>query len=493
MKKREGTRIGVLSNMIWRFAERTGAQLVSFVVTLIIARILEPQAYGMVAIISAFTTILFVFVDSGLANALIQKKNVDNIDFSTVFYTNIIFCSVLYMLLFFCAPLFATFYSEPQMTGFIRVAGITLILSSIKNVQQAYVAKNMLFKKFFYATLAGTVSSAVVGIGMAFNGCGTWALIVSGLVNNTIDMIVLWMTVKWRPEKVFSLKRLKGLFSYGSQILAANVFQAIYSNIYQLIIGKLYTSADLAYYDRGKTIPNLITTNIDDSINSVLLPVMSESQEHKEDVKGIIKRALKINMYIMTPILVGVAAVAEPLIKIILTEKWIGAVVYLEIFCIYQVFRPIATANLGAMKAVGRSDLFFKLEIWKDSLGIIILLLTMRQGVLVIALGVLGHSFLCQFINASPSKKLFDYGFEKQLIDILPTLILSGVMFIVVYPIKYIGLNNILVLVIQIIIGVATYVIGSYLFKFETFYYVINLVNEWLKKGNRIDERKVHE
>lgn len=492
MKNVNERRVGAFSNMIWRFAERTGAQLVSFVVTMIIARILDPQAYGTVAIISVFTTILFVFVDSGLGNALIQKKDADNVDFSTVFYLNIIFCIVLYLLLFACAPFIASFYSDPQMISLIRVSGLILIVSSVKNVQQAYVSKKMLFKKFFYATLAGTVGAAIVGIVMALAGYGVWALVISGLFNNIVDTFVLWITVRWRPEKVFSFERLKSLFSFGSRLLAANVIQVVYSNMYQLIIGKLYTSADLAYYDRGKQIPALVTTNIDDSINSVLLPVLSESQDDKKDIKGMTKRALKMNMYVMTPFLIGIAAIAEPLIKVLLTEKWLGAVVYLEIFCVYQTFRPIATANLNAIKAMGRSDLFFKLEIWKDITGIIILLLTMKHGVLAISLGVLGHSFLGQIINTSPSKKLFDYGLWEQIKDIIPTLFLVGIMFVVVYPIKYIGLNNILILVIQVVLGMTVYILGSSFLRIETFYYVIDLAKDLLKRKKN-EESVIHE
>lgn len=482
MEKIKDKRVSAFSNMFWRFAERTGAQIVSFMVTLILARILEPQDYGTVAIISVITTILFVFVDGGLGNALIQKQGTDNIDFSTVFYTNILFCGTLYLILFLCAPYIALFYSNTEMTALIRVSGVSLILSSVKNVQQAYVSKHMMFKKFFYSTLIGTIVSAVVGICMALTGFGAWALVVSGLANSTVDMIVLWITVNWRPDKVFSLERLEGLFSYGSRVLGANVLQAIYSNLYQLVIGKIYTSSHLAYYDRGRQIPTLLTSNIDDSINSVLLPILSAYQDDKKDIKGMTKRALKINIYIMTPLLIGVAAIAEPLIKVLLTEKWLGAVVYLEIFCIYQVFRPIATANLNAINSLGRSDLFFKLEIWKDSVGIIILLLTVRKGVLAIALGMLLHGLLCQIINTFPSKKLFDYGLGSQLFDIKSTFIMAGIMFAIVYPIKYVGMSNILTLFIQVVAGMIIYIGGSYLLKIEEFYYVFDVMKEWLNK-----------
>lgn len=490
MENRKITGSRVLSNMIWRFAERTGAQIVSFVVTIVLARILDPEAYGIVAIISVFTTILFVFVDSGLANALIQKKDADNIDYSTVFFINIVLCTVLYIGLFFFAPMISSFYNNPEMTALIRVAGITVLLSSIKNVQQAYVSKNLMFKKFFFATLGGTLGSGIIGIWMALTGYGVWALVISGLFNSTIDMIVLWVTVKWRPEKVFSYKRLKALLTFGSRILIANVFQVVYSNLYQLVIGKLYTSADLAYYDKGKTIPNMITGNIDDAINSVILPVLSESQDSKENIKAITKRALKTNMYTMAPLLVGIAAIAEPLIRVLLTEKWLGARIYLEIFCVIQVFRPIATANLSAMKAVGRSDYFLKLEFWKDGLGIGILLLTVRHGVLAIAIGIFVGSMLGQIINAYPSKKLFGYGILEQIVDILPTIILSGIMGTVVYFIKYIGMNDVFTLLLQIVVGIIIYIGGSYVLKMEEFFFELHLISEWIKQKRNAWSRK---
>lgn len=485
MEKIKDQRVRAFSNMFWRFAERTGAQIVSFVVTLILARILQPQDYGVVAIISVITTILFVFVDSGLGNALIQKQYADNIDFSTVFYTNILFCVTLYLFLFIVAPYIALFYSNTEMIALIRVSGVNLILSSLKNVQQAYVSKHMMFKKFFYSTLIGTVASGIVGIYMALIGFGAWALVVSGIINCTVDVFVLWITVRWRPDKVFSIERLKGLFTFGSRVLAANIMQVFYSNLYQLVIGKMYTSAHLAYYDRGRQIPTLLTSNIDDSINSVLLPILSAHQEDKRDVKNMTKRALKINMYIMTPLLIGVAAIAEPLIKLLLTEKWLESVVYLEIFCLYQMFRPIATANLNAINALGRSDLFFKLEIWKDSIGIIILFFTVQKGVLAIALGILLHGLICQIINTFPSKKLFDYGFGRQLFDVKSTFIISGIMFALVFPIKYVGLSNIITIFIQVITGIIIYIGGSYLLKVEEFYYVFDVISEWINKRSK--------
>ena len=469
------------SNMIWRFAERFGAQTVSFMVSVLIARILDPDAYGIVAIVGVFNTILFVFVDSGLGNALIQKKDSDDRDFSTVFYANLALCIVLYIALFFSAPLIARFYNNQNLIALVRVSGITLLLSGIKNVQQAYVTKHLIFKKFFFATLAGTLGSAFVGLWMALAGYGVWALVASSLFNSTVDMIVLWITVKWRPIRFFSFERLKSLFSYGSKILLANVTQAIYSNIYDLIIGKVYSSADLAFYNKGKQIPLLVVNNTDDAINSVLLPVMSNSQDSIQEIKKMSKRALKTNFYFMTPALIGLAAIAEPLVMVLLTEKWMSAVIYLHIFAIIQIFRPISTTNLNAIKALGRSDLFFNLEIWKDACGLTFLLLTVNRGVFAIAIGVMLNSFVCQVINSWPSKKLFDYSLLEQMMDVLPILLLSLFMASIVFSVNYLHISDLLKLCIQIPLGAVIYILGSKLFHIESYQYAIGLLKQFRK------------
>ena len=241
----------VISGFLWRFAERCGAQGVSFIVTIVLARLLNPNVYGTISIILVFTTVLQVFIDSGMGSALIQKKNADDLDFSSVFFFNMIMCSFLYLILFFVAPIIAIFYDDKTLTAVIRVLGLTLIISGIKNVQQAYVARTMQFKRFFFATLGGTLGAAIVGIGMAYSGYGIWALVVQQLFNATVDTIILWLTVKWRPKKMFSVERIRTLFAFGWKLLVSSLLDTVYNNIRQLIIGKMYSSSDLAYYNRG--------------------------------------------------------------------------------------------------------------------------------------------------------------------------------------------------------------------------------------------------
>lgn len=467
---------GVLSNFIWRFAERCGAQLVSFIVTIVLARMLLPEVYGVVALLTVFTSILQVFVDSGLGNALIQKKDADELDFSTVFYANIVFCGILYILLFLCAPLIAGFYQDSSLTQMIRVLGITVIASGVKNIQQAYVSRNMMFRKFFIATLGGTIAAACVGIAMAVSGYGAWALVAQQVVNVSIDTLILWVTVRWRPRGGFSLIRLKSLFSYGWKLLASSLLDIGYNNIRQLIIGRMYSSADLAYYNRGRQFPNFIVSNINSAIDSVLFPAMASVQDDRGNVKAMTRKSIKVSVYIMAPLMMGLSIMADSVVRLVLTDKWFPCVPYLKIFCIIYIFYPIHTANLSAIRAVGRSDLFMKQEIVKIIAGLILLLLTVRHGVMAMAYSMLVSCFLSQIINSWPNRKLLNYGYIEQLKDILPSIITAGVMCGAVYPLGFLPLSDILRLVVQVMTGMVIYVVLSALFRLEAFNYILELI-----------------
>ena len=472
----------VISNFIWRFAERCGAQAVQFIVSIVLARLLMPEVYGTIALITVITTILNVFVDSGMGTALIQKKDADSVDFSTVFYFNMCVCIVLYVGLFICSPWIAYFYKDATLTPVIRVLGLTIVISGVKNIQQAYVSKTMQFKRFFFSTLGGTIGAAVIGIWMAYKGFGVWALVAQQIFNAMVDTLILWITVKWRPKKEFSFERLKGLFSYGWKLLASSLLDTVYNNIRQLIIGRMYTPSDLAFYNRGKQFPDLIITNINTSIDSVLLPTMSQEQENKERVKIMTRRAIKTSTYIMAPLMMGLAFCATPIIRLILTEKWLSCVPFMQIFCITSMFYPVHTANLNAIKAMGRSDAYLKLEIIKKVIGMALLLSTMWFGVMAMAYSLLVSSVLSQIINSWPNRKLLNYGYLEQLKDILPGIILAVVMGICVYPVQWIGLSDIITLCIQVPLGAIIYIIGSKIFKLESFEYILDMIKPYILK-----------
>lgn len=380
-----------VSSLLWRFLERCGAQGVTFLVTIVLARLLVPEVYGLMALVTVFTAILQVFVDSGMGNALIQKKDADDLDFSSVFFFNLVMCIALYILLFFCAPVIAAFYHNPELISVIRVLGITLLISGVKNVQQAYVSRKLQFKRFFFATLGGTIGAAVIGITLAYMGFGIWALVSQNLFNTMIDTLILWFTVRWRPKLLFSFERLKGLLRYGWKLLVSSLLNTFYLNLRTLIIGKLYMPADLAYYEKGQSFPTLIVSNINASIDSVLLPTMSGVQDSRESVKAITRRAIVTSSYLMWPMMVGLAVVAKPLVVLLLTEKWLEAVPFLQISCFALGLEPLQTANLNAIKAMGRSDIYLKLEIIKKSISILILLLSMHFGVKAIAVSLDSH------------------------------------------------------------------------------------------------------
>lgn len=472
----------VFNNFLWRFLERTGAQGVNFVVSLVLARLLDPTIYGTVALISVFTAILQVFIDSGFGSALVQKKGADDLDFSSVFFFNVLLCFGMYALLFLAAPLIAGFYNQGELTTLIRVQGLLLIISGLKNVQQAYVTRNMMFKRFFFATLGGTIGAAVVGIWMALTGFGVWALVAQSLFNATVDTIILWRTVPWRPKRMFSADRLKKLLQFGWKVLASRLLNTVYGNLYNLIIGKMYRPEALAYYNRASVFPASLIQNINSSIDSVLLPVMASVQDDRASVRGMTRRAIKTSSYIIFPAMMGLAACSEPLIRFILTEKWLPCVPFMRIFCITYAFMPIHTANLNAITALGRSDIFLKLEVIKKITGLIVLVSTMWFGVMAMAYSLLLVDVLGQIINTWPNRKLLDYAYEQQLRDICPAMILSVLMGVCVWAITLLGFSDLVTLLIQVPVGVVIYVACSAIFRLESFSYLLGFVKSYLRK-----------
>lgn len=477
----------IVSSFFWKVCEKFGAQGVAFVVSIILARLLDPVVYGTIALVTVITTLLQVFIDSGLGVSLIQKKDSDDLDFSTVFYFNFLVCIVLYVGLFFIAPLIANFYEINELTSIIRVLGLTLIISGVRSIQQSYVSKHLMFKKFFFSTVGGTIVSAIIGIWMAYNGYGVWALVFQTLSNQFIGTIILWITVKWRPKLQFSFQRLKGLFSYGWKLLVSSLLDTLWKDLSQLIIGKKYTTEDLAFYNKGKQLPELATTALNGSIDSILLPTMSEVQEDTEKVKSMTRRSIKMSSFLLWPMMIGLASCAEPFIDFLLTDKWLFAVPFMQIFCIVYAFYPIHTANLNAIKAMGRSDLYLILEIIKKSVSLFLILGSMWFGVLAMALSSLVGSLLGQIINSWPNKKLLNYSYLEQIKDILPSLLIALIMGGLVYCVNFIDLASWLKLFIQVPLGIIIYILLSWLFKVETFTYCINLVKSFLRKRKEVN------
>lgn len=473
-----------ISNLIWKFAERISAQAVTMIVSIILARLLEPEHYGLIALVTIFITVANVFVSDGLGNALIQKKNADALDFSSVLYFNIVFSIGLYIVLFFTAPLISNFYGEGYeiLTPIMRVLSLRLILSAINSVQQAYVSKQMIFRKFFWATLVGTLISGLIGICLAYKGYGVWALVAQYLVGTTVNTVVLQCVLNVWPIWAFSFQRLKSLFSYGYKVLLQALIITGFQDLRALIIGKLYSSEDLAFYDKGKQFPNLIVTNINVSIGAVLFPIMSQDQDDRIKVKSTMRQSIRFSSYIMSPLMLGLAAVAKPFVSFILTDKWLPAVPLMQLFCIFYLFQPIQTANTQAVKALGRSDIALKLEIFRDILQLVVLAVVMWISVDAIVVSMAIMSVLFVFVNAYPNVKLLDYRIKEQLQDIFPSLGMSLVMFVVVYLITYIKINDILLLVLQIIVGALVYLLLSVYMHNHEFEYIFRILKNIVRK-----------
>lgn len=476
--------------MVWKFGERCSSQGIAFIVSIILARVLSPDDYGTIALVTVFISILNVFVNSGFPHALIQKKDADDLDFSTVFYFNIVSCALMYVVLYFCAPIIANFYNNDALTNLIRVLGLKLIISGLLAVQNSYISQKMQFKKFFYSTLSATILSGIIGIAMVYIGCGVWSLVGQALSLVFISMIVLWFTSDFRPKLMFSFTRLKGLFSFGWKLLINNIIETLYTNLRSLIIGKGYSESELAYYNKAEEFPKFVIVNLNTTIDGVLFPVMAKTQDNIIQLKAMTRKSIKTTGYIVWPCMMGLLACGTPIVELILTDKWLLCVPYLRLFCIMYAFKPTQTANLNAIKALGRSDLLLKLQIIKKTIGILSIILTMNYGVYAIALAATVVAPIEMFINASPNKSLINYSYIEQVKDILPAILASVFMGFCIWWIQYLNLHSITILLMQIVVGVTVYIVVSIVFKMEIFTMILEIIKKLIKNNKTKEKAK---
>ena len=468
----------ILSSLFWKFGERIIAQSVTLVVSLIIARILSPSEYGVVSIVTVMITLLNVFVSDGLGSALIQKKEADLTDFSTVFFFNIIFSGMLYIILFAIAPFIGDIFGEGYelLPSIIRVLSLRLILCGINSVQQAYISREMEFKKFFFSTIIGTVISAVVGIKMAYDGWGVWALVGQYLTNTTIDTIILSFTSGLKISWSFSYERLKILLRYGMKVLGASLLVNGFLEFRTIVIAKVYGASDLAYFDRGRQIPGIVVNNVNTAVNSVLFPAMSKEQNNIENVKNITKKSIRIGAYIMCPMMIGLMIVAKPLVLLVLTEKWVNAVPFLQMFCLIYLFQPLHTANSQAYKAIGRSDIYLKIEVIKKAVEVVTLIVTLFFSLKTMTIWMVITSTIFTYINAFPNKKLISYSFKEQVMDIVPSLFLSVIMAIIIIMLGKLQLSLFFTIFLQVIVGATCYIGISIITKNSAFCELVAIV-----------------
>jgi len=477
----------VITSLIWKFLERIGTQGVQFVVAIVLARLLSPADFGLIALVSVFVTIANVFVQSGLNTALIQKKNADNLDFSTVFYSCLALACVLYMGLFLGAPLIAKFYNnQVELIPVIRVLGLMLPLGALNSIQEAYVARNMMFKKLFYRSIGAIIPAGIIGVACAYLGFGIWSLVVQQLSNAFLICVIMWFTVKWRPSLSFSFEHWKGLFSFGWKLLCSALLDTFYRNIRDLVIGKLFTPADLGFYNRGDQFPKIIIANINSSIQSVLLPSLSTVQDDRARLKSLARRSIKMSSFLILPMMTGLAAIAKPLTLVVLGEKWLPAVPFIQICCFSYAFWPIHTTNLSAINAVGRSDVFLNLEIIKKCYGLAVLALAiwLFRSPIGIAMSAAITAPLGSFVNAYPNKKLLNYGFIEQMKDFVPSFLLSVAMGGTIYfggslLTENLNVTPILQLVISVVVGLLLYLGLAKTFHFECLDYLVKTMKEF--------------
>lgn len=462
----------------WSGIEQFSTQLIQFVYTIILARLLSPDDYGVVALTLVFFNIAYVIIDSGFATALIRKPDRTEEDLSTCFYFNLGVAFILYLVLFLCAPLIAGFYDKPILVSIIRVSGITLIIKSLYIVQNTQFQYRVDFKSITKVSLTAVIVSGCSGVFLAYKGFGVWSIVWQNIIQVSMTCLMMWALSKWRPSRVFSRSSFNYLFGFGSKLMLSYLIGTVYENLYSLFIGKVYTSAQLGLYNRAETIGKLPSSNISTLIQRVTFPVLSLIQNDADRLRTDFKRVLRFSVFIVFPLMMGLSAVASPLIRVLLTEKWDGSVLFLEIICFSLMMYPIHALNLNLLQILGRSDLFLKLEIIKRVIGLVILLVTVPISIEVMCYGMVLSSLISVFINTYYSGKLLAVGPLDQLKDMFPIFVNATIMYLAVRVSILPFDNELIKLVVGIVVGVVVYTIGSQFFSKQEFKELVSMLRK---------------
>lgn len=466
----------VTFNILWKFLERGSSLVVSLIVTIVLSRILNPEDYGVVAIVTVFVNLSQIFVTAGLGNALIQKKDADKEDFSTMLWINILISSLLYLILFLLAPIIASFYMYKDLSPLLRTLSLVLIIMSLNSIQVAYISKKMLFKNYFFSTLSSKIISGLIGIIMALTGFGAWALVGQTLSQRVIETVVLWFRVPWKPQKIFSLKKAKPLYSFAWKIMLMTFIESIRDQMRSLIIGKTCSSQELAFYDKGALLPNTFITNCLSSLSEVMFPVLSNFQNENEKQLMVMRRWLSLLAYCSFPLLVILSCVGEPLFLLVFTEKWLPAVPFLRVCCFTYAVWVFEVPIRETLKSKGYAGACLKMQIIKTIIAIVAIVLVMKNGIMAIAYS----GIFCGVININISmyygKKLLGYKYRMVCKDVYQTLILCLIIAFLIYIFSFLKLPLIIALAIQLIAGIVVYIVVSYITKNENFFYVLELI-----------------
>lgn len=466
-----GLKNKVIAGTAWNLLERFSGQVVSFVVAAILARLLTPTDYGVVALLIIFTTIAGVFVDGGFGTALVQKKNVTELDYNSVFYFSIAMSVILYLVLYCLAPCIAEFYAIPVLSPILRVTAITLIFNAIVSIQNAELRRGMLFRLSFFASLIATFIGGVVGITFAYNGYGPWALAYSTVAAGISGMVARSLFIAWRPRLMFSWSSLQKMFRYGWKLLLSELLSVGFNNLHGLVIGRMYSGSDLAFVQKGSHVPSLLMNNINGTIGTVMFPALSQMQDNLVSMRDSMRRVMRLSFFLVFPLMVGLALCAKPLILVVFGDQWTQSVPYMQIACATFALYPLHTVNLQGLQAMGRSDVYLKLEIVKKALAFVVLIIFLPRSIMqyLLATGfVLGP--ISVLLNAYPNDRLLNYGIRMQISDILPTLALTMVMSLPVILVGRLMTESsfamcVAVLVAQGVVGALMYMLLAVIFR----------------------------
>jgi len=469
--------------LFWSFLERGGEQGIRFVVSVILARILFPEQFGLIAMLTIFIALARSLVDSGFGSALIQKKEITHEDKCSVFYFNIVLGFVMAGLLCLAAPWIAAFFGAPLLTPLTRVLSITLVTSSFGIIHGILLSKQLDFKMWLKVRLISTFISGLVGISMAYKGFGVWSLVAQQLTSSVVNALSLWVLCSWRPSLTFSVAALRGMFGFGSKLLVSSIIDTFFKHIYLIVIGKVFAPAQLGYFGRARGIQQLPVNNLSIPVKRVTFPVFSTIQDDKERLKRLVHKAMTTLVLIHFPIMIGLAIVAEPLVIVLLTEKWVPCIPYLQLLCFAGLLYPLHLINVNVLIAQGRSDLFLRLEIVKKILTIIAIAITWRWGIKALIYGQIAQSFIAYYLNCYYTGKILRYPFQEQVADVMPYLSAASLMGAGVYVIRLAPIESRLMLLVgQVVTGALLYTTLCYGFRLTAFKEAVSTARPYLKR-----------
>ncbi len=468
--------------VIWSAVERYSVQGVQFVIQLVIARLLTPHDYGLIGMLAIFMALSQVFIDGGFSNALIQKKDRNEDDFSTVFYINLGISLVAYIMLFIGAPYIASFYKQPLLTPLTRIYSLNLIINSLVAVNKVRLVVAIDFKTQSKISFIAAIISGIAGIFCAYSGMGVWALVVQMMLNSILNVILSFYFVRWFPKLLFSIGSFKRLFNFGSKLLIASIITSIYSNIYNLVIGKQFAASTLGLYTRAQQFSSFVGTNVSGVLQRVSFPILSEIQDDNKRLISAYQKYIGISTWATFPVILGLCGVAKPLIVFLLTEKWVTCVPFLQILCFVVLWDCVTRVNLNLLYVKGRSDWVLKLEFVKKTIAFSILIISMFFNMYVICIGQAVYSFIAFYLNTHYTKKLFNYGFFSQMKDLMPQLMLSLVMMGGCLLISELVTIPIISLIVSFLIGITIYLAGSRVFNLYGYQEISQMVKEKINK-----------